>query len=250
MAGKLEIPFCRVQRKIWRLHLTGGCALLTPMNVLSILIHRRMASVCKLLQMQDIVISTQLKCMGMRLRQEKSQNSKSKRERSNERRFSSLPRYCLSTCLSLVSLLIVILFTKTPIVSYVLSISHHVTSCVCIIPGFMHPKIIYDAFQPTQSVNNVSNGNFTIVNAVNSVNLFLLPGYQLINATMAPEHVRASLEESLKRLKTSYVDLFLIHFPVSVSVSTYHNVATQQFSTDFCKIIVQNLPGYLEGVSR
>ncbi|XP_067930694.1 aldo-keto reductase family 1 member A1-A-like [Watersipora subatra] len=34
---------------------------------------------------------------------------------------------------------------------------------------------------------------------------------------MAPEHVRKETEKSLKRLKTSYIDLYLIHFPVAHS---------------------------------
>ena len=35
----------------------------------------------------------------------------------------------------------------------------------------------------------------------------------------APEHVVEQAKRSLKRLKTDYMDLFLIHMPVSLSVS-------------------------------
>ncbi|XP_067929796.1 aldo-keto reductase family 1 member A1-A-like isoform X2 [Watersipora subatra] len=40
---------------------------------------------------------------------------------------------------------------------------------------------------------------------------------KLIPMAMAPENVRRETEKSLKRLRTSYIDLYLIHFPVSFS---------------------------------
>jgi len=40
-------------------------------------------------------------------------------------------------------------------------------------------------------------------------------------AGMAPENVKKETLLSLKRLRTDYIDLYLIHHPVSISVS--HN---------------------------
>ena len=43
---------------------------------------------------------------------------------------------------------------------------------------------------------------------------------QLAMAGMAPENVRKETLLSLKRLRTDYIDLYLIHHPVSISVSS------------------------------
>ena len=43
-------------------------------------------------------------------------------------------------------------------------------------------------------------------------------------AGMAPENVRKETMLSLKRLRTDYIDLYLIHHPVSISVSIIDNL--------------------------
>ena len=42
-------------------------------------------------------------------------------------------------------------------------------------------------------------------------------------AGMAPENVRKETMLSLKRLRTDYIDLYLIHHPVSISVSMLYS---------------------------
>ncbi|XP_067929722.1 aldo-keto reductase family 1 member A1-like isoform X2 [Watersipora subatra] len=47
----------------------------------------------------------------------------------------------------------------------------------------------------------------------------------------APEHVRRETEKSLKRLRTDYIDLYLMHFPVSLSDEGIDNDPPTRFPT-------------------
>ena len=60
-----------------------------------------------------------------------------------------------------------------------------------------------------------------IIKIIVCLHIFLI---QLAMAGMAPENVRKETMLSLKRLRTDYIDLYLIHHPVSISVCIIDNL--------------------------
>ena len=59
-----------------------------------------------------------------------------------------------------------------------------------------------------------------VIKIIKCLHIFLI---QLAMAGMAPENVRKETILSLKRLRTDYIDLYLIHHPVSISVSMFYS---------------------------
>merc|ERR1711963_789863 len=59
---------------------------------------------------------------------------------------------------------------------------------------------------------------------------------KLWNSNHRPEHVRPDLEATLKDLKVSYIDSFVIHWPMAVLQNESHPYLQEKDLRDFCKI--------------
>lgn len=70
-------------------------------------------------------------------------------------------------------------------------------------------------------VGNIFHFTFLLKTWRNDLTQFLLHPLQVWSTFLYPELVQSCLEALLKKLQLSYVDLYLIHFPVSLKVGTF-----------------------------